>query len=302
MDERATMSEPGRATTVLDALRTVTAAVEQARVGDTPRLDAELLVGHVAQLDRVGLRVESERELEPEQWRALDALVKRRCGGEPVAYLLGTAWFYGREFEVDRRVLVPRPETELLVEQALEHFAERATSATFIDACTGSGCVAVTIAAELGERARVVATDISEDALDVARANAARHGVDVDFRHGDLLEPAVELQRVAAVVANPPYVDGEEDHGLDASVRDHEPHVALFAPDGGIDVFYERLATQALGVLEPGGLLAVEHGIGQRTRVTAALHRAGFTDVQGIDDLAGIDRVVVGYRAEGGSA
>lgn len=294
------MSEAGRPTTVLDALRAVTVAIEQAAVGDTPRLDAELLVGHVAGLDRVGLRTRSERQLEAVQWRQLDALVARRAAGEPVAYLLGTAWFYGREFEVDRRVLVPRPETELLVEQALEHFAERATSATFVDACTGSGCVAVTIAAELGERARVVATDLSADALDVARANAERHGVQVELRQGDLLEPAADVRGAAAVVANPPYVEGTDAEGLEPGVRDHEPHVALFVPDGGVEAFYERLATQAVALLEPGGLLAVEHGQGQRAMVSGALERAGFVDVHGVDDLAGVDRVVAGYRARGG--
>src|SRR5699024_7426032 len=109
-----------------------------------------------------GLRVHgSDTALDADGWKRLDALVGRRAAGEPIAYLLGTAWFYGREFEVDPRVLIPRPETELLVEAALTHFADHATSSTFIDACTGSGCVAISIAAELGDRARVLGTDIS---------------------------------------------------------------------------------------------------------------------------------------------
>ena len=296
------MSDGGVATTVTDAVRSTTVAIDQAGVGDTPRLDAELLVGHVAGLDRVGLRTfGDDHVLEPEQWKRLDELLGRRVGGEPVAYLLGTAWFYGREFEVDRRVLVPRPETELLVELALTHFADHARSATFVDACTGSGCVAVSIAAELDGRATVFATDISEEALVVARANATRHGVDVDFRAGDLLDPVAELRRVGVVVANPPYVDGIDDSGLEAGVRDHEPHVALFVP-GGEDVssFYGRIATQALELLEEGGLLAVEHGEGQRAMVASALRTAGFVDIEGRDDLAGIDRVVIGYRTSGG--
>ncbi len=295
------MSEGGVATTVTDAVRSTTVAIDQAGVGDTPRLDAELLVGHVAELDRVGLRVHGDRTLEPAAWKRLDELLGRRVAGEPVAYLLGTAWFYGREFEVDRRVLVPRTETELLVELALTHFADHARSATFVDACTGSGCVAVSIAAELDGRARVVGTDISEDALAVARANAARHGVDIDYRAGDLLEPVADLRRVGVVVANPPYVKGIDDPGLEAGVRDHEPHVALFVPgDEGVSSFYARLASQALEVLEDGGMLAVEHGEGQRAMVASALHGAGFVDVEGRDDLAGIDRVVIGYRTVGG--
>jgi release factor glutamine methyltransferase len=295
------VNDPATPTTVLDALRDVSLAIEEAGVGDTPRLDAELLVGHVAELDRVGLRVHSDRVLEPAQWRVLDELVGRRVRGEPVAYLLGTAWFYGREFEVDPRVLVPRPETELLVEQALEHFAERATSSTFIDACTGSGCVAVTIAAELGDRARVLGTDISADAIAVAERNAARHGVRVDFRAGDLLAPTADTTRVAVVTANPPYVEGADADGLEPGVRDHEPGVALFVPEEGVESFYGRLAREARQVLEPGGLLAVEHGQGQRELVVGVLEAAGMVDVHGIDDLAGVDRVVVGYRAAGGA-
>lgn len=288
----------GVATTVAEALVSVTSALNDAGVDGSSRLDAELLIGHVSGLDRVGIRVHGDRLLEPEQWRRLDELVGRRVTGEPVAYLLGTAWFYGREFEVDRRVLVPRPETELLVELALEHFAEHATSSTFVDACTGSGCVAISIAAELGDRARVVATDISPDAIDVARVNAARHAVDVDLRPGDLLGPVGELRRAAAVVANPPYVEGVDADGLESGVRDHEPHVALLLPDGASAIeFYGRLAAQALPLLEIGGLLAVEHGQGQREQVAGALCRAGFVDIAGHDDLAGIDRVVVGYRS-----
>lgn len=296
------MIPEGVPTTVGDAVRAVAAAIGDAGVGDTPRLDAELLVGHVTQLDRVGLRTESERALEPGQWHDLDALVGRRASGEPVAYLLGTAWFYGREFAVDRRVLVPRPETELLVELALEHFAERASSATFVDACTGSGCIAISIAAELGARARVHGTDLSADALDVARANAQRHDAAVYWHEGDLLEPVLDLQRVAAVVANPPYVEGVDARGLEPGVRDHEPHVALFVPDGAtVSESYARLARQAATILEDGGLLAVEHGQGQRGLVETALVEAGFDDVVGVDDIAGIDRVVRGYRARGGA-
>jgi len=289
----------GVPTTVTDAVRAVTATIDGAAVGDTPRLDAELLVGHVVGLDRVGLRSDGDRALAPDAWERLDALVGRRLTGEPVAYLLGTAWFYGREFAVDRRVLVPRPETELLVELALTHFADHATSATFVDACTGSGCVAISIAAELDGRARVVATDISTDALDVARDNAARHGVDVTWLAGDLLEPAADLRRVAVVVANPPYVEGIDAAGLEAGVRDHEPHVALFVQgDDGVATLYRRLAAQAFAVLEVGGMLAVEHGEGQRPVVASALRSVGFVDVEGRDDLAGIDRVVLGYRAQ----
>jgi release factor glutamine methyltransferase len=292
----------GVPSTVDDAVRALTKVIAAAGVGDTPRLDAELLVGHVAELDRVGLRVHGERALEPQQWRSIDELAGRRAAGEPVAYLLGTAWFYGREFEVDRRVLVPRPETELLVQLALEHFADRAMGATFVDACTGSGCVATSIAAELGPRATVHGTDLSADALVVARANARRHGVDVTWHEGDLLEPVAGLRNVAAVVANPPYVEGIDAHGLEQGVRDHEPHIALLVPEGDtVEAFYERLARQAAVILAAGGMLAVEHGEHQQDLVRGALQRAGFVDIDGKRDLAGIERVVAGYRSGGGA-
>ncbi|MCW2923145.1 MAG: hypothetical protein JWM98_549 [Thermoleophilia bacterium] len=283
---------------VAQAMVEAVAAITAAGVGDTARLDAELLVGEVTGLDRVGLRVQDDRELTADEERELARLVTRRAGGEPIAYILGNAWFWGREFFVDDRVLVPRPETEALVEVALTHFADHARSATFVDACTGSGCVAVSIAAELGGRARVLGTDISADALDVARANAIRHGVEVDLRQGDLLEPVADLTRVGVVVANPPYVEGTDAEGLEPAVRDHEPHVALFAPGEGVEAFYRRLAREARSILEPAGLLVVEHGQGQRGLVAAAMHAAGLVDIEGRDDLAGIDRIVIGHRSD----
>jgi release factor glutamine methyltransferase len=145
----------------------------------------------------------------------------------------------------------------------------------------------------------VVATDISAPALEVAEANARRQAVQIELRRGDLLEPALDLVNVAAVVANPPYVEGVEADGLQEGVRRYEPHVALFVPDGGVTDLYERLARQALTILEPGGLVAVEHGSGQRELVCRAFRAAGLVDVEGRDDLAGIDRVVVGYRTKG---
>lgn len=290
--------------TVTGAVRDATQRIDAAGVGDTARLDAELLVGHVAGLDRVRIRTNGETLLTVEQQLELETLVIRRCTGEPIAYLLGSAWFYGRQFEVDARVLVPRPETEALVDIALAHldaWPQRGDGAVFVaDACTGSGCVGVTIAAEAALRfdadeVLVACTDISNDALDVARVNAARHAPDTLLLEGDLLRPVEQFGPFAVVVANPPYVAGEWDEGLDPGVRAHEPHVALFAPVcGGVVGLIERLASQAMDLLEPGGLLAIEHGEGQRALLMDVLRRRGFQDVRGVDDLAGIDRVVTG--------
>lgn len=288
---------PGIPTTVRDAIGAVDAVIRDAGVGDTPRLDAELLVGAVAGLDRVGLRVHGdEARLEPQQWQRLDELVGRRAGGEPIAYLLGTAWFHGLEFEVDERVLVPRPETEQLVDLGVAHARALDRPARVVDACTGSGCVAVAIAVELGTGGQVLATDLSADALEVARANGQRHGVDVAWHEGDLLEPLAGSAPVDVVVANPPYVE-VGDPGLEANVRDHEPHVALFLPQGSdVTAFYARLAAQAADLLGPGGLLVVEHGQGQRQLVVDAFVAAGLAGIEGRDDLAGIDRIVLGRK------
>lgn len=281
------------------------ARLRDANVGDTARLDAELLVGHVVGLDRVGLRTHDDREVGADEAAMIEALVTRRIAGEPIAYLLGTSWFYGREFDVDARVLVPRPETELLVELALAHLDARsdedATPAYVADICTGSGCVGISIAAEL-PAAHVTCADLSTDAIAVARINAARHAPDVVLATGDLLEPLADTPPLAVITANPPYVEGADAAGLQASVRDHEPHVALFVPDGGARAIYGRIAVQAAQLLEPGGLLAVEHGMGQRALVMQAFETAGLERIAGHDDLAGIDRVVVGYRSPEGSA
>lgn len=292
------------------AVRDAQDQIAAAGVGDTSKLDAELLVGFVTGKDRVRLRIDSETQLTVEQQLELAELVIRRCTGEPIAYLLGTAWFYGREFQVDARVLVPRPETELLVELALQHVdqwlqSNPADAPIFVaDVCTGSGCVGVSIAAEAGQRygdgdVRVACSDISQDALDIARLNADAHAPDVLLRDGDLLRPIADVGPFVAIVANPPYVESEWDEGLDPGVRAHEPHVALFAPSwDGVWGLYERLARQAIDALEPGGLFAVEHGMGQRVQVEDVLRRVGFVDVTGIDDLAGIDRAVTGSAPE----
>jgi release factor glutamine methyltransferase len=295
--------------TIAVAVRDAERRIAESGVGDTSKLDAELLVGHVTGKDRVRLRIDSEVQLTVDQQLELAELVIRRAAGEPIAYLTGTAWFYGRAFAVDARVLVPRPETELLVELALEHVARwmDADAAStggapiFVaDVCTGSGCVGVSIAAELASRydegeVRVACSDISDDALEVARINADAHAPDVLLREGDLLRPIADVGPFVVIVTNPPYVASEWDEGLDPGVRAHEPHVALFAPSWDtVSGLYERLARQAMDALEPSGMFAVEHGMGQRALVQDILRRVGFVDVTGVDDLAGVDRVVTG--------
>jgi release factor glutamine methyltransferase len=253
---------------------------------DTPRLDAELLLGHALGVDRAALLMAPEREVTGPAVRAFQDLVRRRSvGREPVAYLLGRRGFRLIELEVDGRVLVPRPETELLVEVALglPHGARVA------DVGTGSGAVALALKDERPDL-DVVATDVSQDALAVARANAARLGLAVAFVRGDLLEGAGEVD---AIVANPPYVAEADRAALPPEVARHEPAVALFAGDDGLDVL-RRLAREA-GASQ-ARFAAVEVGAGQAGAVEALLRAAGFVRVERHRDLAGIERVVVGRR------
>jgi release factor glutamine methyltransferase len=222
------------------------------------------------------------------------ALVARRLAGEPIQYIAGEVEFYGLAFQVNRDVLIPRPETELLVERAVA-LAGGFERPRIVDVGMGSGAIAVALAKALPE-AQIFATDISEAALAVAHANAARHGVAdrVQFFDGDLLEP-VAGERFDIVVSNPPYVAETDRESLAVEVRDYEPVLALFAGADGLDV-YRRLIPAALGALIPGGFVAFEIGCGQKAVVESLLVRAGFGNIEFTEDLQRIPRVAVARR------
>jgi release factor glutamine methyltransferase len=273
-------------TTVRDALDSALVALTAAQL-ETPRLDAEVLLAHALGTDRAALYTDPSRELPGSVARTFQTLVHRRAFDRvPVAYLVGRKGFRHLELEIDERVLVPRPETEVLVEAAVELLPQ---GARVVDVGTGSGAVALALKDERPDL-DVVATDVSEDALAVARANAARLGLDVAFVRGDLLEGAGEVD---AVVANPPYVAEADRAALPPEVARHEPAVALFAGADGLDVL-RRLAGEAGA--SPARLAAVEVGAGQAEAVEALLGAAGFARVERHRDLAGIERVVVGRR------
>ena len=222
-------------------------------------------------------------------------LIERRLAGEPIQYITGEAEFYGLPFHVNRDVLIPRPETEHLVEKVMALAAEFVRP-KIVDVGTGSGAIAVALAHAL-PFAVITATDISADALAVAKANAARNGVAdrVRFFKGDLLE-AVAGEHFDIVISNPPYVP-EIDHAtLDVEVRDYEPAQALFAGEDGLQI-YRRLIPAAFGALVPGGFLALEIGYGQRAGIEALLVREGFAGIEFIPDLQGIARVAVARRS-----
>jgi release factor glutamine methyltransferase len=230
---------------------------------EAPRREAEHLVAHVLGLDRLRLFLALDRPLERDEVARGRALVARRGRREPTAYLLGKREFYGREFQVGPGVLVPRPETELLVDRARALLAGRATP-RIADVGTGSGCLAVTLALEL-PGARVAASELAPRALDYAWRNAERFGVAVEFHLGDGLAPLAG--RFDLIVSNPPYVDPAERAALAPEVREHEPPEALFAPSGDPDHWARRLVEEGRERLGAQGWLLIELGQGQARRL-----------------------------------
>jgi len=264
---------------------------------DSPRLTAELLLAHLLHISRVRLYTDLERPLEASELAAYRGLIARRAAGEPTSYLTGSREFYGRTFAVDARVLVPRPETELLVEAVLQAFP-RDAEVRVLDLCTGSGCVGITIALER-PHARVLATDASPGAVEVARANAAALGAADRFeaRLGDLLAPVEGEEPFDVIVANPPYVPAGQLPTLSAEVR-REPRLALDGGPDGLDVV-RRIAGEAPTLLVPGGLLALEIGDGQGRAVHSLLEAAGYGCVRIEHDLARHDRLALGTHPRG---
>jgi release factor glutamine methyltransferase len=271
-------------TPVREALDSAVVALTGAGV-DTPRLDAEVLLAHALGVDRAALVVDSGRMVEGGAVRAFQDAVRRRAfDREPVAYITGVKGFRRLELAVDPRVLIPRPETETLVEAAIEALPH---GAHVVDVGTGSGAIALALKDERPDL-RVTATDVSEDALAVARANAQRLGLDVELVLADLLTGVGAFD---AVVSNPPYV--EDGAQLAPEIVRHEPSLALRAGPEGLDVLRALVpAAAALGAQ----LLAVEVGAGQAEAVQELAAAAGFTASGRRADLAGIDRVVIAWR------
>jgi len=270
-----------------------------------PRLEAELLLRSVLHVDRTALYTRWDQGVPGAEWTRYRQLLDARASGHPVHYLIGEREFMGLPFYVDPRVMIPRPETEVLVESILACFRGH-PHPTFVDVGTGSGCIGISLAAQVPS-SRVIATDVSHDALAVAYRNAARHRVQsqMTFLEGDLLQPIpMELvHHVDAIASNPPYIAASRAASLPAEIRDHEPSVALFAPGEGTDI-HAQLIREAPRWLTPAGLLAMEVGLGQAERVASSMRQNGhYASIRTVKDLAGVDRVVIGVlgEAEGGS-
>ena len=255
-----------------------------------PRLEAELLIAHALGLNRLKLFLRLDQPVvEAEVARARDQLV-RRGKHEPVAYITGTREFYGRSFRVGAGVLVPRPETELLVDLARERAKVLASPARIVDIGTGSGCIAITMALEVAGSS-VTAVDISAQALELARANAAALGASVEFVEGNGPESIVARAPFDLLLSNPPYIAPEERASLAPDVREHEPALALFTPPGDPDHWLRRLCTAARICLAPNGTLLVELGHRQSERALAIASEHGL-EARTHKDFGGIERVL----------
>ena len=254
-------------------------------------LENRILLCHALRLPRVALITQSERVLDAAEAALLNALVQRRVDGEPIAYITGEREFFGLPFKVTPAVLIPRPDTELIVELALERLAPRAR---LLDMGTGSGAIAVAVAHTRPD-AEVTALDVSEAALDVARANAAANGARVRFLRSDWYE-ALALERFQVIASNPPYIVAGDRHLSEGDLR-FEPIDALTDHGDGLSDL-RTIVDGAIERLEDGGWLLLEHGYDQAAPVRALLAARGFTEVQSWRDLANIERVSGGQRGQ----
>ena len=270
------------------------------------RLTAGLLLGHRLGSSRAYLLTRSNEKVEEAAYNDYLRLIERRAAGEPLQYITGHQEFYGLDFTVTQAVLIPRPETEFLVERVIDLARNRAEESApqaesrrgpvIVDAGTGSGCIAITLAAHI-KNARVLAIDISGAALEVARKNAERHAVAnrIEFIEGDLLEPLTDRgldQAVDFIASNPPYVDEQHTEFMQREVREWEPRGALFGGANGLE-FYGRLLDNAPKYLKPGGHLILEIGYGQLEDIRAMIDASSLELIDVTNDLQGIPRTLV---------
>ena len=275
--------------TLLEVLQSTTAYFQKHQI-ENPRLNAEHLIAHVLKMSRLELYLEFETKLNESELVQLRDLVRRRGQGEPLQHLLGTVEFCGQTFLCDKRALVPRPETEQLVELLVAEDRSQRTDLRILDVGTGSGVIALSLATKFPD-AKIIATDISEDALALAKENAARLGLSarVQFRKGDLLENLDE--RFDLIVANLPYISMQDRQSLAREVL-HDPEVALFAGEKG-DELVRKLIEQAPSHLNSGGILALEIGITQAEGLTEFLRQKNYQDIEAKKDYSGVPRFLL---------
>jgi release factor glutamine methyltransferase len=263
---------------------------------EAPRLEAELLLARATGLDRVGIIAHGERLVNDDELASIRSLIQRRRKREPMAYILGEREFHGLAFRVDARVLIPRPDTESLVEVALERTRASSEFGHALDLCTGSGCVAIAFKHQRPTW-RVTASDVSSDALSVARSNAERLGTafGMRFLESDLFSSVEPSERFELITANPPYIAAPLLPDLDPGIRDYEPELALSGGQDGLAVV-ARIVQDAPAFLGARGVLALEIAYDQAPQVEALFRNRGFVDVSTRRDYGGRDRVVSGRR------
>jgi release factor glutamine methyltransferase len=275
----------------------LTSAVEQLEASDvgSPRLNAETLLMFILGVNRAYLYAHPERELTAEETARYDEVIQQRSSGVPSQYITGHQEFWGLDFLVSPAVLIPRPETEHLVETVLE-LAREVSNPRIVDVGTGSGCIALALAREL-KHAEIYGVDLSAEALEIARANAARLQLDerVRFLQSNVLEALADRRDFDIVVSNPPYVGHNEADKVQRSVFEYEPRMAVFAGETGLDVI-RPLIEQAHHVLKPGGYLAIEIGYSMRDAVLELIRSALWNEPTIVPDLQGIPRVIAARR------
>lgn len=286
--------------TVLKALNWATDYLKERRI-DNPRLHAELLLTRSMRLSREELYIRLHSEVTEEEKKALEGLILRRGSGEPLQYILGHQEFWSVNVKVDPRVLIPRPETELLVEEGLWSLANISSKKIFsvLELGTGSGAIAIALAREV-EKIFLVATDLSGDALMVARENARQAGVSdkIWFVKGDLVNPFLPRETFDLILSNPPYLSDSELSGLAREIIDHEPLIALRGGKDGLE-FYRKLISQSPSYLKKGGWFLLEVGAHQAGRVCEMIEAEGhFQKPEKVKDLSGIERVVKAQMKE----
>ena len=277
--------------TVLEAIQKSTDFLAKKGV-DSPRLQSELLLAHVLKTERLRLYLEFARNLQEVQTEALRELVKRRGSREPLQHILGGTSFCGLEIGVNDRVLIPRPETELLAEEGWKLLNSLKRAATFLDFGTGSGCIAIALC-HFAPASTGCAIDKSEDALRVARENAARHKVQdrIAFRVSDAFTGLEPSGRFDLIISNPPYIPATEIPMLQEEVRQYDPHSALDGGSDGLD-FYRLLAREASRFLAAGGKFLAEFGDGQEARITAIFNSMGWTVEAILNDYTARPRII----------
>jgi release factor glutamine methyltransferase len=285
--------------TVAEAIYQAAQKLSRAGIANA-RLDAEVLLSYLLKKDRAWLITHNNDSLDNENHKIFEGAIDRRSRREPLQYIIGKQEFWGLEFTVTPDVLIPRPETELVVESAIKILRSSDGQTTIVDLCTGSGCIAISLAKELGDT-RIFAVDTSNQALAVSRGNARKHGVSdrIRFLEGDLFEPLGELDlrgRVDVITANPPYIRSDDLPRLQPEVRDYEPEIALRAGPDGTEVQH-RIVENAPGFLKKNGVLIMEMGMGQAEALkTMAENTGSYTAIEILKDLAGIERVIVAHK------